>query len=628
MAQNNIGKVVVKFMADLRELREGTEEAESIVNAWASAIKKYMGPMGVAAVASIASAAVAGVTKSVIELGKESVKSFGEFEQLEQGIAKIFDEVDQTQILTDAQNAWNDLNLSANQYMENISGVGAVFAQTMGDQAGYDAARKGMKALADYATGTGGDINNLMAKFQLITRQTTQYQVIADQFAGILPQTSKDFLEQAQAAGILSDQYKALTEVPIVEYQKAVVDMIELGVEKQGLLGNTAAETANTITGSIAGAKSAVQNLITGLADPKADIAALTKTALTAIKAAAVNILGALKQAFKGIAEFIREALPELIAEVPKLLADIGPDLVNALIDAVVAITDQAPEILTALLQVALQIVNLVIARLPEIIGAVTNVIIGVIVAISNPDNLRLLLQAAFSLLMGIVQAIPLIVTQLAEALPDIITGLVDFLMSPETLKQVATASLMLFLAIVSVLPQVLEALVKGFSELIGQLWDNLKQRWTDFAASFGISIGTAIANAMNKVIEFIEGMINGAIDTINMFMDVLNSIPGVSVDKLSLINLGRIPAPTMAEGGLVRSATPAIIGEAGKEAVIPLERNQDNWSGLLAEALSEKMSESGGGAPITIYMTNEINNKLDIDEVARELATSIRRAI
>ena len=91
---------------------------------------------------------------------------------------------------------------------------------------------------------------------------------------------------------------------------------------------------------------------------------------------------------------------------------------------------------------------------------------------------------------------------------------------------------------------------------------------------------------------------------------------------------IGRISLPRLAEGGVVNSATTAIIGEDGQEAVIPLERNTGNWAGLLAETLAIEMQEQDyEGKEINVYMTNEISNKLDANEIGRIMIQSIRRA-
>ena len=216
--------------------------------------------------------AVTAANTAIIALGTASIKSYSEFEQLSGGAAKIFDEMSQTKILQDANNAYKELGLSANQYLAVINDVGATFAATMGDEAGYEAAKTGLKAISDYASGTGKNVGELSSKFTLITRSTSSYQSIADQFSGILPATSAGFLEQAQAAGILSDSYTQLTEVPIDEYQAAVSKMLEQGVADLGLANNTVMESETTISGSLAAMKAAANNFLVALVDDNANV--------------------------------------------------------------------------------------------------------------------------------------------------------------------------------------------------------------------------------------------------------------------------------------------------------------------------------------------------------------------
>ena len=95
-------------------------------------------------------------------------------------------------------------------------------------------------------------------------------------------------------------------------------------------------------------------------------------------------------------------------------------------------------------------------------------------------------------------------------------------------------------------------------------------------------------------------------------------------------VNLGtitRISLPRLAEGGFAYGATTAIIGEAGSEMVMPLERNTDAWSKPLARILMDEMEGQGGvGGGVTINQTNNINSNVDIDRIEQGLATALRR--
>ena len=248
------------YNSEIEETGEKTEKASSGLSDFASKLGKGL------------STAVTAANTAIIGLGTAAINSYSEFEQLAGGAQKIFDDMDFSRIAADANNAYKELGLSANQYLTVINDVGATFAATMGDEAGYEAAKIGLKAISDYASGTGKNVDELSGKFTLITRSTASYQSIADQFSGILPATSAGFLEQAQAAGILSDSYTQLTDVPIAEYQEAVSKMLEKGVEELGLANNTVLESKTTISGSLAAMKAAADNFLVALVDDNADV--------------------------------------------------------------------------------------------------------------------------------------------------------------------------------------------------------------------------------------------------------------------------------------------------------------------------------------------------------------------
>lgn len=301
--------------------------------------------------------------QSLVSLSKTALDSYASFEQLRGGVEKIFDQMDNTQILEDAANAYKDLNMSANEYLEAINSTGAAFAATMGDEVGYATARKGMKAIADYASGTGASIELLNEKFALISRATSSYQSICDQFSGLLPQTNADFLAQAQAAGILSDQYTSLTEVPVAEYQQAIAEMLELGVEKAGLAGNTLAETKTTISGSLAALEASWSNWLTGLADDTADVGKLTDQLIESLVTAAKNIAPRILQILGSLGDTLKTKLPELLDQLIASISSGGVGAGNAAVEffgsILTALVQATPQILAAL---GLLLASLVVA--------------------------------------------------------------------------------------------------------------------------------------------------------------------------------------------------------------------------------------------------------------------------
>ena len=293
----------------------------------------------------MAAAGFAATATAVTAIGKAAIESYQDYEQLVGGAAKIFDEMDQTKILRDANNAYKELGVSANQYLAIINDVGATFAATMGDEAGYNTAKIGLKAISDYASGTGKNVDELSDKFTLITRSTSSYQSIADQFSGILPATSEAFLKQAQAAGVLSESYQKLTEVPVAEYQAAVSQMLEKGVSDLGLAGNTVAEATTTISGSIAMTKAAWSNLVTGIADGNADIDMLLNNFIESVAVTGKNVMPVVETVLKNIFTTIEENAPEMVVQGIILMTKLAVGIVKAIPE----IIKKIPEIIWAI---------------------------------------------------------------------------------------------------------------------------------------------------------------------------------------------------------------------------------------------------------------------------------------
>lgn len=153
--------------------------------------------------------------------------------------------------------------------------------------------------------------------------------------------------------------------------------------------------------------------------------------------------------------------------------------------------------------------------------------------------------------------------------------------------------------------------------------WNSSSNSGWSLGNRFGGSLANGIASSGQN-----------AINQAYALMDRLRSITGQTLPGPSIQGMKQrynfatqsyeyVP---MATGGFVDGATRALIGEAGQEVVLPLQRNTDNWSGLLANAIMEQMDNSQPSNAITVYMTNNIDNDMSIDELGRKFSQSIRR--
>lgn len=318
-AQKNISKSLIPQMESAAD-EAGEAGGESLIGRLGSAVKS-----GAAKVASAAKVAAGAGVAALGAMTVAATQNFGQWEQLSGGIEKIFDQMDTSEIFRDADQAYKNLGMSANQYLESMVSVGATFASTLGDKRGYEVAKQGMQAISDYASGTGKNVDVLTEKYTLITRASSQYQSIADQFSGILPSTSADFLTQAQAAGLLSTSYTKLTDVPLPEYQEAVTAMLTRGVDEMGLLGNTAAEASGTLEGSTNMMKASWDNLLTafGRGDEEAIKPALDSM-LSSVEAWGRNLIPRIGTILMSIVQEIPSVVALIVENLPGWLSEIG----------------------------------------------------------------------------------------------------------------------------------------------------------------------------------------------------------------------------------------------------------------------------------------------------------------
>ena len=442
---------------------------------------------GLVTAAKVGTAAVGAAATGVIALTKSAIDGFSEYEQLAGGAAKIFDEMSQTQILQDAQNAYKDLGLSANQYLSVMNDVGATFAATMGDEAGYNAAKTGLKAISDYASGTGKNVDELSSKFTLITRSTSSYQSIADQFSGILPATSAGFLEQAQAAGILSDSYKQLTEVPIDEYQAAVSQMLEKGVEELGLANNTANEAATTISGSLAALKGSWSNLITGLADDNADFDVLMVNFVDSVKNAAKNIAPRIGSALSGVAKLIQEIVPVAMEYIPQIITEFLPTIADAAIGIVTSIGTAIFDNIDQILEWGQNMLDTLLEGINSNTGNISSVVSQILTTFGNfiLENLPEIIMAGLNILIALVSGIVEAIPELATAATKAIIELAAYLISAENLEKIISLGADLINALSEGIENVVAELVSVGEDVVESIKSGISAAWDGLVSWF-----------------------------------------------------------------------------------------------------------------------------------------------
>lgn len=160
-----------------------------------------------------------------------------------------------------------------------------------------------------------------------------------------------------------------------------------------------------------------------------------------------------------------------------------------------------------------------------------------------------------------------------------------------------------------------LEVIFMGLTNFIGGVFSgNWRRAW------FGVrQIFESIVSGLSHIFK---APLNFMIDGINKFLSGIDKIkipdwvPGVGGKGFSIPRI-----PRLAKGGIVSASTIANIGEAGTEAVIPLQRNTQGLD-MIAEKISERLSLSqndGTGATYVIKLVlddGRVITKMVIDNI------------
>ncbi len=206
------------------------------------------------------------------------------------------------------------------------------------------------------------------------------------------------------------------------------------------------------------------------------------------------------------------------------------------------------------------------------------------------------------------------------------------------TIKAKASA---IWTSIKTTVLSVVTAIKTGISTMltaVSTTWTNIWTTCKTTVVSIFEGIWGAIKKVINSILGGIESMCNAVIAGINGMINALNKIsfhipswvPGLGGKSFgfNLSTVTPVSLPRLARGGIVDRATALIAGEAGREAIVPLENNTgwiDMVSSRITDYIDRKLSgmgqESsvdGGTMEITIPITLDLDGEVLLKKLIR----------
>ena len=325
------------------------DQASSKVDSLAGKITGALGTAAGVATKAVA-AGVAAVTAATGAITKSSLDAYGAYEQNVGGIQKLFGnmgksldeyaeltgnavdavaekwgvlEQSQNMVLQNAANAYKNAGMSANQYMEQVTGFSAALITSLGNDtvAAANYAEMAMVDMSDNANTFGTDMESIQWAYQGFAKQNyTMLDNLKLGYGG----TKEEMQRLISDASKMTDVQKKLG-VTVDESSLSfdnIVAAIHVMQESMQIGGTTAREAATTIEGSVNMMKAAWENWLTGLGDSDADMAQLTDNLVKSFETAAGNVVPR-----------IAIILGTLLGSVPEIVAEVGPVAAQALQD-------------------------------------------------------------------------------------------------------------------------------------------------------------------------------------------------------------------------------------------------------------------------------------------------------
>lgn len=202
----------------------------------------------------------------------------------------------------------------------------------------------------------------------------------------------------------------------------------------------------------------------------------------------------------------------------------------------------------------------------------------------------------------------PKIVPMLAEL--GILLGKIAWWIVTEAVPKIAVESFKMGVAFIQWVDSLGKDIVDGLGNFIVELGDWMVNAGVPKMIEFGKDLGVALRDGIVDLLSgawsgastFARGLANSIIGFVNdNIIDRLNGLLefeiGLPFGQSFRFNAPDIPnLPQLADGGIVRSPTLALIGEAGPEAVVPLNRRGMS-SGLMGGVMNITINPPAGSS-------------------------------
>ena len=516
-----------KSTKELKEMKEGFDNAGQGALSFGDILKaNVLSDVIVGGMKTLGSA-VLEVGKTFVNIGKQAIDGFADFEQLEGGVKKLFGDEMAEVVKQNANNAFKNAGMTANEYMETITGFSASMISSLnGDtQEATRLSDMAIRDMSDNANTFGTDMASIQHAYQGFAKGNyTMLDNLKLGYGGTKEEMARLLADAEKISGVKYD----------ISSFADITEAIHIMQKEMNIAGTTSAEASRTISGSLSATKSAWSNLITGLADDNANFEQLVGNLMESLlgdgkETGFINqILPRIEVVMNSIVTMIptlletllprlltigTNLLTTLLTGITTALPQIMPTMVQALMTVVQAVVDNLPMILQAGITILIELVKGIAQSLPELIPTIIDAVLLMVETLI--DNIDMIIDAGIQLILGLADGLIVALPRLIEKIPVIIEKLLMAFSNnlPKLIEMGITLIVQLAIGLVKAIPQLVSKIPQIISSIvtaIGNYYSKLGEVGKNLVQGLWNGINNAKDWVLGKIKGFGQSILNG----------------------------------------------------------------------------------------------------------------------
>ena len=459
----------------------------------------------------------------------------------------------QETMIANADNAWKNAGVSANDYMEQVTSFSATLLQGLGGdtEAAAKYADQAIVQMADNANKMGTDIASIQYAYQGFAKDNyTMLDNLKLGYGG----TQAEMARLINDSGVLGDSIEVTAEtVKDVPFDK-IIEAIGVIQDDLGITGTTAKEATTTLSGSFASMQAAASNVLANLTlgrDLGPSLNALATTLTTFLTGnllpAVWNILSALPGA---LVTFVTSLGPQLVSGIQTMVPQVltaGTEFIQSLGDGFV---QGIPEFLANALPMVLQFTEQLRADFGTLVDA----------------GIEMILKLG----QGLVEALPTLI----EYVPQIITNIAG-LINDNAPKMLAAGL------------ELIVMLGSGFVQGIPEFLANALPMVLQFTEQLRADFGTLVDAGIEMILKLGQGLVEALPTLIEYVPQIITNIAGLINDNAPKMLAAGLELIVMLGSGLIQ-AIPDLVANLPQiiQAIVSVV-TAFNWLGLGKQVLA-----------------------------------------